>query len=114
MDGVEDLGIDAELGHSRYFCPFLVTFLESFADGAEEDVDGGVWRDLVEGFLGVVGAEEEVGLQVADEAIGVLRLVDMNKGFELQSIPLEDLEVVLPLGLFEDVLQKEQFKAIHE
>lgn len=48
MDTVEDFRVDADFGDTGYLGPFLVFVFEFVTDGAEEDVYGGIDRDIVE------------------------------------------------------------------
>lgn len=76
-DSIEQLRIDAYLVDSCGLDPFLVSLSESFADSLQEVVVE-VVSAVIEGLLGVVGAEEEISLQIADWSLWVFRFVDVH------------------------------------
>ena len=114
-DDVEVLGVDPDPHHPCVLAPLLVPVLEVVADSAEEVVERALVGQVVEGLLRIVGAEEEIYLEVADCSLWVLGLRYVQAGGKGCHALRDGVQVVAPFRLFQDVLQEEQFEPVeHE
>jgi len=111
---IQHFRIDSTLADPWWFDPLIIPFLEVIANWFQEVIVHPFIRDIVQRSLWVIGAEEQINLEIFDISTGILRLRNVNKGLELKSSARYNIIFVSPFWLLENVLEKKKFKTIEQ